>query len=237
MVTEAGFIENWEALSDLVREHFKQGWIWRGVRKSHYRLRPGIGRENARKRPNGQVLPYEVDEERKQLRQFIREGRGRFELQPKTASEQLEWMILGQHHRLPTRLLDWSESLLVASYFAVEDPRWDAAIYGVKPPPEIEDLKIDPFGTELGDKPSLIRPPHISPRITAQRGVLTLHPKPDEDWEADEIHRWTIPLAATFTLKGVLSFCGIHAASLFPDSADRHTEYLGWLYKWGRLSG
>jgi hypothetical protein len=234
MVTEAGVIQNWDDLSGLVREHFKRGWIFRGVKKSSYRLIPSIGREDARKHSHGDLLPYQDEEEKGQLRQFIREGRGRFQWQPQN---DLEWMILGQHHRLPTRLLDWSESLLVAAYFAVEEVLCEAAIYGIKPPPEIMDLNMDPFGKELGDTPRLIRPPHINPRITAQRGVLTLHPKPDQAWDVNEIHRWTIPATATFTLKGMLAFCGLHAASLFPDSADRDTEYIGWLYKWGRLSG
>ena len=106
----------------------------------------------------------------------------------------------------------------------------------MKAPSEAEDLGIDPFGAEIGQTPRLIRPPHISPRITAQKGVLTLHPKPDEDWDVDGIHRWKIVKDATFTLKGILDFCGVHAASLFPDSADRHTEHLAWLQKWSRLS-
>ena len=228
-------IENWSDLSRLVEQYFKKGWIYRGVQKSNYRLRAGIGREGARRNAQGKDLPYNEEEEKRQLQQFMREARTKFEWEPKT---RIEWMILGQHHRLPTRLLDWSESLLVAAYFAVENPQWEAAIYGVKAPSEVEDLSvdIDPFGDEIGQTPRLIRPPHISPRITTQKSVLTIHPKPDEDWEEDGIYRWKIIKDVTFTLKGILDFCGVHAASLFPDSADRHTEHLAWLHKRSRLS-
>jgi FRG domain-containing protein len=236
---EIRYIKSFDDLGILVNEHFKEKWIFRGVDDERYGLRPKIGRDGARKDPQtGGNVPYSLSDERRMLDQFKREARP---LVPFLPSLETEWLAVAQHHGMPTRLLDWTESPVVALYFAVKPSgfpagaggeRRDAAIYGVEPPAHMHGTTVfSDFGPA---DPALLRPPHLSPRITAQRGVFTIHSRPNEDWQPMSLVKWIVPGDRCFTLKRMLDFCAINEASMFPDLVGL-AQNLGFRYKWGTL--
>lgn len=124
-------------------------------------------------------------------------------------TEHLQWLILMQHFGTPTRLLDWSESILVSAFFAVNDHKGeDAEIWRLYPQKlnyrsvgyeglpvlaqnkQIQYLAEEPLYIDLNklviklgieaqvSSPVAFNPVLSFPRITAQGGVFTIHPKP-----------------------------------------------------------
>jgi hypothetical protein len=132
------------------------------------------------------------------LRNFIRYSRPYFSHPPEN-----EWEVLvaAQHHGLPTRLLDWTYSPLVAAHFAtVENDRssdrvvwrldWKC-VHRFFRLPELALLIQDLEGILGGDRPMtpwtlfsapaeakqfacMLEPPSLSPRIVAQSATFTL---------------------------------------------------------------
>jgi nucleotidyltransferase/DNA polymerase involved in DNA repair len=125
--------------------------------------------------------------------------------------------------------------LFAACYFAVVSAgtRGPARIFGIKDLSEVSPAaEAMPF-----ELPTVYayRPPHITPRIPAQRSVFTIHPNPTEDFSAAPgIAIWLIDEAVCGQIKAVLDACGVNESALFPD-LDGLSRYIGWRYKWGKF--
>jgi hypothetical protein len=234
-------IESWDDLSRLI-EHFSYfnglSWLFRGVSKTSHGLVPKVGREETRaiKESQGQRIrvPFRETDERALFRMFMQQARPHLTYVPQS---ELEWLAVAQHHGTPTRLLDWSESLLVAAWFAVERGGvgdGDSAIWVARGIPSIPlDHPGDAFSVA---EVCCYRPPHISPRISAQASVFVLCPNPTVPITPIFARMICISKGAQFTIKKRLNACGINRRLLFPDLGGL-SDHLTWMYKHDWLAG
>jgi hypothetical protein len=194
------------------------GSVFRGQADAAWSLTPKIDRQPRFRSGVGRSPDFRATIERVIFEEFLLLGRPHLASWPLT---RWELLAIAQHHGLPTRLLDWTPSALAALYFAVEasnDDRdcavWSFQYCGV---PLDTDATPDPLAV---DRVTLYYPPHVAPRIAAQGGVFTVHPRGFEDWEdpwAGPIAKVVVPAGSRVKIRRELLTLGVHRAALFPD--------------------
>lgn len=168
-----------------------KGWDtrwYRGVKSPHYTLLPKLLRHSELAKREGYISV-----------EFRRRGRSQL---PQVNSP-FEWLCAMQHFGIPTRLLDWSESLSVALYCTVRPVGLDlvAPTIWVLDPFELvrlsdpeyraipiassenvvanADIAFEELEIEMNKKRTLcplpVAPDFIFPRLAAQNGTFTIH--------------------------------------------------------------
>lgn len=191
----------------MIESHHDELYVYRGEDDVTYKLRPKLGRYNFNSAEDWQ------EAEESAIREFKRRSMPFLQSMP---THELEWLTLAQHHGLATRLLDWTDNPLVATFFAIQN--WekpgDRVIYTLN----TEDfwyLEQDENPYEYAEV-MLYEPNHLSPRVTAQSGLFTVHPEPTRVFKDRRVQRWIIDDSAVVDLLFGLDKLGFHAESLFP---------------------
>ena len=212
------------------RGHSKDKWVEKGVPKE-WKLVPGVYR-----RENEDPSIYEKSISVR----FMSRAPSRHEKVPEVGQWD-RWLVLMQHYGLPTRLLDWTESVLKAIYFAVrEHPDQNAVLWAMSPITlnqiqigdkviampgnhEVAPLFCPPFieGAKQQERIVAFFPRELDTRMLVQQTLFTVHGSslPIEGLEQHErfLMKWTIPSGAKENIDIELERLGIIGSALFPD--------------------
>ena len=152
------------------------------------------------------------------------------------------WLSFMQHYGLPTRLLDWSESALIAAFFIANNPKRDnepGALWALHPDllneaegmpkgimtpgaKDVHQLYLCPFkGVAEVDRIAAALAPEKDIRMLVQLATHTVH----GSGRALETHehrdkflmKWVVPAAAKSQLRADLALLGIRTSTVFPD--------------------
>lgn len=204
--------------------------FFRGHGSTAYQLLPSLFREV----DDGYYSDY--DEEN-----FYHEFRARAGALLNPGFSSWDILFLMQHHRVPTRLLDWTESFSTALYFALENATDDVDVWmldaymlnkHLAKVDEILDVETD-IGPEYFDlfikrprekRPgwptAAIYPRRQMARLASQHGLFTLHVarQPLEAMEGAEfLTRFRLSGSAAEETRRFLGVMGVNDFSLFPD--------------------
>lgn len=216
-------------------------WWFRGEEEHSWPLLPRVRRG------------YTKDQERFLSNEFYTRARTRHHKCPND-DDWAGWLSTMQHYGLPTRLLDWSNSPLVAAFFATQrfarhgSRKTDthASIWALAPGAlnEAQGFEGYLYPLNAARLTKLLRPAikgrdttkkvvaawaiETDPRMQVQQGAFTVHSSdlPLNKIKGSEnwLRQFIIPVKDVHTIARELDLMGIRLADLFPDLDHLATE-------------
>lgn len=214
-------INDWKHFHEMLESMRDSGWIFRGVSSPKHYLIPSIGREAV-------YGPYKRAQEERLIKEFKNRAIG---LISDPRFDDWDWLGYAQHIGVPTRLLDWSVSPLVAAYFALESTAdSDRVVYAVQYSQyvhEVDHRNTSPFANT---KEGRFTAPLAFDRIRAQRGIFTIHPTPTKIFHPKGLKSFLISSVQVKDFQRRLFKYGIDHWHIYPD-AQGLGQQLAWQFK------
>lgn len=156
---------------------------------------------------------------------------------------QLDFLALAQHNGMATRLLDWTQNPLAALWFAVrlppvkdEQENFKDGVVWIYHVSQEDIWALPHFSPYRKGDISILKPNHITPQISAQQALFTLHGYDDKEGfiamekhspYCDRLTKLIIPTSFFSELRFQLDRCGINNATMFPGIGGlcKHIEW------------
>lgn len=225
---------------------FQRMPVYRGQALSDWKLLPALFREEVARTE----FKSWADLEAAFLMGLKQRGRGDLGQEPAT---ELEWMSIGSHHGLPTRLSSWSENALVALFFATDPSSSgeDGVVWRLMPGDA--SLMISQDYEQVPEQARLYRPQRPSLAMLNQKTCFLSHPLPKEDASPESFEelfelgservslaKLIIPAGEKAFLRRRLATMGIDHRAMFPGMGGLcrdireelycHTDSYEWIF-------
>ena len=134
----------------------------------------------------------------------------------------IEWLVLAQHYGVPTTLLDWTESPLIALFFACYgEDQSDGCVWQVRTGSAFTHFHyhetVDPFRRQR-ERPGLIWATAMNARTLAQDSAMSLHCSPTDSIASALMRQvYVVPKTEKADTLSALKVLGFTRERLFSD--------------------